>query len=190
LSRVAYIPQREEVDWRFPVTALDVVLMGRYGRLGWLRRPGRQDRAVAYDCLARLGMADLAERPIGELSGGQQQRVFLARALAQGPDLLILDEPFIGIDPPTREGLLETLGGLRDTGITLLVATHDLAMAVSRFDTLLLLNRRMVAFGAPSETLTTETLQATFGAQVLFYRNGSGALIVADHCCPPESETP
>jgi ABC-type Mn2+/Zn2+ transport system ATPase subunit len=185
LRKIAYVPQREEVDWRFPVTVLDVVLMGRYGRIGWLRRPGREDRAVALRCLEQIGITQLARSPIGALSGGQQQRVFLARALAQEPRILILDEPFAGVDSPTQEAVLELLASLRGHGVTLLVSTHDLALATSRFDSLLLLNRRVIAHGPPTEVISAETLSAAFGAQVLFYGSGGGLLAVADHCCPP-----
>jgi len=185
MKRVAYVPQREEIDWRFPVTVLDVVLMGRYGHIGWLRRPGREDRNLALDCLDRLGMASLAGRPIGELSGGQQQRVFLARALAQQPELLVLDEPFAGVDTPTQEMVLDLLDELRRQGMTLLVSTHDLPLASSRFDRLMLLNRRLVAFGPPREVIDSTVLSDTFGSQILFYREKEGVMALADCCCPP-----
>ena len=182
--RMAYVPQREEIDWRFPATVMDVVLMGRYGHLGWFRHTGSKDRAIAAECLEQLGLGHLAHRPIGELSGGQQQRVFLARALAQQPDILVLDEPFAAVDSPTREAVLKLLGELRDRGITLLVSTHDLPLASSRFDLLMLLNRRLVAFGPPSEAITSSTLSETFGGQLLLYREGESLLAFADHCCP------
>lgn len=185
LRRVAYVPQRREVDWHFPVTVLDVVLMGRYGHLGWFRRPGPQDKAIARDCLGQLGIEDLANCPLRELSGGQQQRVFLARALAQQPEVLVLDEPFAGVDTPTQEAALKLLADLRGRGITVLVSTHDLPLASSRFDHLILLNRRVVAFGPPSEAITSSTLSDTFGAQLLLYREGEGVLALADCCCPP-----
>lgn len=187
-ARIAYVPQRAEVDWRFPVTVLDVVLMGRYGQLGWLRRPGDKDRAIAERCLERLAIDDLASRPISELSGGQQQRVFLARALAQEPDIILLDEPFAGVDAPTQELAMSLLSDLRDRGITMLLSTHDLSLAASRFDLLMLLNGRLIAFGKPSEIVTAANLAATFGSQILLYRNGEGLLALADQCCPPQNE--
>lgn len=183
-KRLAYVPQREEIDWRFPVTVLDVVLMGRYGKLGWLRRPGAEDRAFSMRCLEQLGIGDLARRPIGELSGGQQQRVFLARALAQEPDILLLDEPFAGVDAPTKEATLGLLADLHARAITLLISTHDLALAASRFDHLMLLNHRLVAFGPPLAVLTPSALSATFGDQVFVYQEGGRILAVTDYCSP------
>jgi ABC-type Mn2+/Zn2+ transport system ATPase subunit len=182
---IAYLPQRGEVDWRFPVTVIDVVLMGRYGRLGWLKRPGAAERVLAGDCLEIVGMGGLAGRPIRDLSGGQQQRVFLARALVQEPEILILDEPFAGVDNPTQESLLGVLDGLPNRGITSLVATHDLSLASTRFEQVMLLNRHLIAFGPPSQAINATSLAATFSAQVLFYADGQGVLAVADHCCPP-----
>ena len=147
------MPQREEVDWRFPVTVLDVVLMGTYPSLGWIRRPGRRDRAYALDCLDQMAMADLAPRPIGELSGGQQQRVFLARALAQSPCLLLLDEPFAGVDVTSQEIAVQALQRLGESGVTSLVSTHDISFAANKFDQVLLLNRRLLAYGPPDQVL-------------------------------------
>ena len=164
---VAYVPQREEVDWRFPVSVLDVVLMGRYARLGWLRRPGRADREAAAEALAALGLADLSDRPIGDLSGGQQQRVFLARALAQEPHILLLDEPFTGVDPVSQERVLALLAELRERRVTVIAATHDLELAAERFDRVLLLQRRLLAYGAAAEVFRPETIKAAYGHQAL-----------------------
>jgi manganese/iron transport system ATP-binding protein/manganese/zinc/iron transport system ATP- binding protein len=186
LSQVAYVPQREEIDWAFPVTVLDVVLMGRYGRLGWFRRPGRADRDVAQHYLARMGIANLAHRPIGDLSGGQQQRVFLARALAQEPRVLLLDEPFAGVDAPTQEATLQVLADLESQHVTALVSTHDLELAAGRFSRLLLLNRRVVAYGTPSEVLNATALADAFGAASFFFENGHRYLTLTNKCCPPE----
>ena len=180
---VAYVPQREEVDWRFPVTVFDVVMMGRYGRLGWLKQPGRRDREAVMHCLGQVGMSDLAGRSIGDLSGGQQQRVFLARALAQEPHILMMDEPFTGVDVMTQEALLDVIEGLQQSHITVLVSTHDLRLSASRFERVLLLNRRVVAYGPPENVFTPEALAAAFGGQLLVLPNGA---LVADHCCPPE----
>jgi ABC-type Mn2+/Zn2+ transport system ATPase subunit len=177
---VAYVPQREEIDWGFPVTVHDVVMMGRYGRLGWFRRPGAADREVVARCLDELGIAELEKRAIGELSGGQQQRVFLARALAQEPHVLLLDEPFTGVDVGAREALLTLLARLRDRGITVLVSTHDMQTAAERFELVALLNRRLIAYGAPSDVFTQEHLSEAFGGQALFL-NG---MVVIDQCCP------
>jgi ABC-type Mn2+/Zn2+ transport system ATPase subunit len=184
IKRIAYVPQRAEIDWRFPVTVLDVVLMGRYGHLGWFRRPGPKEKDLAMGCLRELGIEQLAYRPIGELSGGQQQRVFFARALAQQPDLLVLDEPFSGVDTPTQEAALELLADLRGRGITVMLSTHDLPLASARFDHLMLLNRRLVAFGPPGETINTTTLSAAFGSQLIFYRENGEVMALADCCCP------
>lgn len=181
---IAYVPQREDIDWRFPVSVADVVVMGRFGRLGWLRNPGKVDREVVMRSLRQMGIADLAQESIGDLSGGQQQRVFLARALAQEPHILLMDEPFSGIDASTQEAALRLLDHLREEGVTVLVSTHDLTLAASRFDYVMLLNRRLVAFGPVSEVFTASALREAFGTQV-FFMNGAA---VVDQCCPPESE--
>jgi manganese/iron transport system ATP-binding protein len=177
---IAYVPQREEVDWRFPVTVFDVVAMGRYGRGKWLRRLTHQDRVIVGDCLARLEISDLAKRPIGELSGGQQRRAFLARALAQEPHVLLLDEPFTGVDLSTREATLDLLAELRDRSVTVLASTHDLDLAAGRFDQVILLNRRLVGSGSPQEVFSEENLLAAFGGQMVVV---DGKVIVVDRCC-------
>ena len=176
---IAYVPQREEIDWGFPVTVHDVVMMGRYGRLGWFRRPGATDREVVARCLGELGIAELERRAIGELSGGQQQRVFLARALAQEPHVLLLDEPFTGVDVGAREALLTLLERLRGRGITVLVSTHDMETAAQRFELTALLNRRLIAYGEPASVFTQEHLSQAFGGQALFL----GGMVVIDQCC-------
>ncbi len=180
---VAYVPQREDIDWQFPVTVLDVVLMSRYGRLGWLKRPSVQDREVAMQSLSQLNVAELAEQPIGGLSGGQQQRIFLARALAQEPHILLMDEPFTGVDVTTQEAVLGVLHQLRERKVTALVSTHDLEMARTRFEYVLLLNRRVVAYGPSAEVFTPETIHAAFGQNVLFL---NGAAVVDQCCCLEE----
>lgn len=177
---VAYVPQREEVDWRFPVTALDVVLMGRYGRRGWLRRLTSEDTAVARRCLERMGMDRYEDRPIADLSGGEQQRVFLARALAQEPHILLMDEPFNGVDVGTRETILALLDELVARKVTALVSTHDLNLAATRFDLVALLNRDLVAYGSPTEVFTSANVVEAFGGQALFLEGG----VVVDQCCP------
>ena len=163
--RVAYVPQREMVDWDFPATVKDVVMMGRVARIGWLRRPSRTDREQVDAALHEVRLAQLADRPIGQLSGGQQQRVFLARALAQGADVLLLDEPFTGVDAPTEAVIERVLGRLRESGKTILVVTHDLG-AANRYDLVVLLRGRLVACGPPSDVLTPDRLRAVYGTRL------------------------
>lgn len=165
-TRVGYVPQRESVDWDFPVNVLDVVLMGRYGRLGLFRRPSREDRSIARACLDKVGMSAFAGRQIANLSGGQQQRVFLARALAQESDLYLMDEPFAGVDAATEKAIVEILHELRERGKTILVVHHDLSTARRYFDMLLLLNMRVVAYGPAEEVFTYENLQKTYGGRL------------------------
>lgn len=164
--RVGYVPQRETVDWDFPVTAGDVVLMGTYGRLGWLRRPGTAERRLARECLDRVGLADVAERQIGRLSGGQQQRVFLARALAQQADVYLLDEPLAGVDVRSQERIFQVLAGLRSEGRLVVVVHHDLRTAAEWFDAVALIDMRLVAAGPAATTLTPENLQKTYSGQL------------------------
>jgi manganese/zinc/iron transport system ATP- binding protein len=168
-ARVAFVPQREEVNWDFPVTARDVVLMGRYRSLGWVRRPGRSDRARADEALARLGLDGMGERHISQFSGGQQQRVFLARAMVQDPELVLLDEPFTGIDVHNREVFHGAIQDFAGRGITVLIATHDLDEVRSTTSHVLCLNRRMVAFGPTESTFTPDNLRATFGGQLAVF---------------------
>jgi manganese/iron transport system ATP-binding protein len=177
---IAYVPQREEVDWRFPVTVFDVVAMGRYGPGRWLKRLSRSDRRTIHQSMELLGIADLGRRSIGELSGGQQQRVFLARALAQQSRVLLLDEPFTGVDVGTREATLEVLAGLREHAITILVSTHDLDLAADRFDQVVLLSGRLIASGDPGQVFTERNLHAAFGGQMVVV---DGRVVVVDQCC-------
>lgn len=164
--RVGYVPQRESVDWDFPVTVMDVVLMGRYGHLGLIRRPSKADREIARQSLEKVKMLPFADRQISNLSGGQQQRVFLARALAQESDLYFMDEPFSGVDAATESAIVTLLQELKDRGKTLMVVHHDLPTARSYFDMLLLLNMRVVAFGPTEEVFTRELLQKTYGGRL------------------------
>jgi ABC-type Mn2+/Zn2+ transport system ATPase subunit len=177
---IAYVPQREEVDWRFPVTVFDVVAMGRYGRGRWLKRLSRTDRQLIHTAMEQMGIGELAHRSIGELSGGQQQRVFLARALAQQPQALLLDEPFTGVDLATREATLDVLAGLREHDVSVLVSTHDLDLAAGRFDQVVLLSKRLIAAGSPDEVFTEGNLQAAFGGQMVVV---DGRMVVVDQCC-------
>jgi ABC-type Mn2+/Zn2+ transport system ATPase subunit len=181
---VAYVPQRSEVDWRFPVTVADVVMMGRYNRQGWLGRATAADRERVHWALEQMGISGLAGRAIADLSGGQQQRVFLARALAQEPHILLMDEPFTGVDAATQETTLALLEQLKTRAVTLLVSTHDLSMAAERFDLVLLLNQRLVAYGPAREALNPESIRDAFGGRVLFV----GGVAVVDDCCPHEEE--
>ena len=166
LTRIGYVPQRESVDWDFPVSVMDVVLMGRYGRLGLLKRPGKQDRDIAKECLDKVKMLPYANRQISNLSGGQQQRVFLARALAQESDLYFMDEPFAGVDAATESAIIALLHELKEKGKTLLVVHHDLPTARNYFDMLLLLNMRVVAFGPTEQVFTYDLLQSTYGGRL------------------------
>jgi manganese/iron transport system ATP-binding protein len=177
---VAYIPQREEVDWNFPVTVQDVVMMGRYNRFGWFKNPRKTDFEITDRAMERLGILNLKTKPIGQLSGGQQQRAFLARALAQQPHILLLDEPFTGVDLTTQEATLDMLAGLKKEGVTVLVSTHDLSLASERFEQVILLNHRLIAFGSPESTFSTENLANAFGH--LVYRKDG--LVLVDQCCP------
>ncbi len=179
---VAYIPQREEVDWRFPVTVEEVVMMGRFNNFGWLGKPAGEDHAAVLQSMDQLGITKLAKRSIGELSGGQQQRVFLARALAQEPHILLMDEPFTGVDVATQEATLALLDDLRTRSVTVMVSTHDLNMAAERFERILLLKRRLIAYGAREQVFTRENIGAAFGKQALILDN----IVVVDHCCPDD----
>ncbi len=164
--RIGYVPQRESVDWDFPVSVLDVVLMGTYGNLGWFRRPGVQERAWARQCLDMVGMRDLEDRQIGQLSGGQQQRTFLARALAQQADVYFMDEPFAGVDAATEAAIFQLLLKLREQGKTVLVVHHDLRTVATYFDQVLLLNVRLVASGPTKTIFTEENLRKTYGGRL------------------------
>lgn len=187
---VGYVPQRNKPDAHFPVTVRDVVMMGRTGKIGMLRRPGRRDRALVDAALERVSMADLAARQIGDLSGGQQQRVFLARALAQEAEILLLDEPLTGLDLPSQEAIMALLDDLRRQGVTTLVATHDLNQAAARFPLVALVNRRLVALGAPAQVLTAANLAAAFGSHIHVVHTTDGDLLVTDSCCDGDHPLP
>lgn len=163
---VAYLPQRDAIDWDFPAVVEDVVMMGRYPHLGWGRWPSRRERPAVDACLEALGITDLRGRHIGELSGGQQQRTLLARALAQEAQILLLDEPFMGVDAATEQAILGLLAHLRREGKTVLIVDHDLARAGEAYDRLLLLNQRLVAFGPPAQVLMPELLRVTYGGRL------------------------
>jgi len=181
---VAYVPQREEIDRRFPLTVQDVVTMGRFGQAGWIGRLSKIDREIVQHSMEQLGIRNLAQEGIGDLSGGQLQRVFLARALAQQPHILLMDEPFTGVDVTTQEVTLDLLSELRRENVTVLVSTHDLTMASERFEKVVLLNRRLIAYGSPAEALSPPALQAAFGRQIFFTPGG----VLVDDCCSHDEE--
>ena len=182
---VAFVPQRNQVDWNFPVTVEDVVMMGRAGQIGLLRRAGKQDREIVRTSLLRVGATALAGKRMGELSGGQQQRVFLARALAQEAELVLLDEPFNGLDAPSQEAIVSILDDLRQEGVTVMVATHDLDLAAGFFDRIMLLNRRIVAFEPPATALGSDNLLSAYGGH-LHVIGSDKAMLLADTCCEGE----
>ena len=162
-SEIGYVPQRNCVDWDFPITVLALVLMGTYGRLQWFQRPGEKERADARAALIEVQMQEFADRQIGQLSGGQQQRVFLARAFVQQPSIYLLDEPFSGVDATTEKIIMDILYGLRDKGKTVSLVHHDLTTVNSYFDHIILLNKQLVASGPTQSTYTSENIQATYG---------------------------
>jgi manganese/zinc/iron transport system ATP- binding protein len=165
---VGYVPQRGSVDWDFPTSVLDVVMMGRYGALGWLKRPGASERAAALDALDKVGMKAFAERQISQLSGGQQQRVFLARALVQDAQLYFMDEPFQGVDATTERAIVTLLQELRSAGKTVVVVHHDLQTVPEYFDWVTMLNVRRIASGPVKDVFTEQNLRQTYGGKVAF----------------------
>jgi len=167
--KVAFVPQRSEVDWSFPVTVLDVVLMGGYGRLGWIRRPGRRQRLAAMEALEQVEMAPFAHRQIEQLSGGQQQRVFLARALFQQAEVYLLDEPFAGVDMATEKLVVDLLGQLSANGKSVLVVHHDLATVRSYYDWVVLLNMRLIGSGPVDEIFDSDHLSRAYGKSHLLF---------------------
>jgi manganese/iron transport system ATP-binding protein/manganese/zinc/iron transport system ATP- binding protein len=177
---MGYLPQLEEINRDFPVWVQDVVRMGRYPRVGWVRRPGPPDDEVVRRALARVDLSSHARTQIGRLSGGQQQRALLARVLAQDPHLLLLDEPVSGVDATTQHAIFTLLEELRNTGKTVVVATHDLNCVVERFDQVLCINRRLIAYGPPGEVFREETLNRTYGNHLMIVRVGDRRVVVAD----------
>jgi len=165
-DKISYVPQRESVDWDFPISVFEVVLMGRYGKIGLMRRPSKKDKEIALQSLEQVGMSAFASRQISQLSGGQQQRVFLARALAQEADLYLMDEPFVGVDAATESAIITLLREMREAGKTVIVVHHDLQSAVEYFDWVVLLNMRLVASGKTKTTLTTALLEETYGGRL------------------------
>jgi ABC-type Mn2+/Zn2+ transport system ATPase subunit len=183
---IAYVPQRSQVDWRFPVTVREVVMMGRIRQIGLFRWPRSRDWAFVDEAMQRVDITDLADRHIADLSGGQQQRVFLAQALAQEAEIILLDEPLTGLDTPTQEAILGLLDQLQQAGVTILVATHDLNQAAGFFDRVVLVNRRLISFGPPQEALSREALLQAYGSQIHELDGDDGVVVLADDCCGDE----
>ncbi len=172
-SLVAYVPQRGSVDWDFPTSVLDVVMMGRYGALGWIRRPGREERERALNALDMVDLTDLADRQISQLSGGQQQRVFLARALVQDASIYLMDEPFQGVDAKTERAIVEVLTRLKDGGHTVVCVHHALQTVPEYFDWAAILNVRRIASGPVGEVFTEDNLRLAYGGRLPFLRSGT-----------------
>ncbi len=179
---IGYVPQRSQIDFSFPVTVEEVVMMGRVGKIGLFRWPKSLDWAVVHESLSRVNATDLARKQIGELSGGQQQRVFIARALAQEAEILLLDEPFAGLDVPSQEAITDILEDLLPDKVTVLLATHDLELAAEKFDRVMLLNRRIVAFDIPSVALTPEKLMSAYSGHLHRIEGDDGAIVLTDEC--------
>lgn len=175
-NRVGYVPQRESVDWDFPVSVLDVVTMGLYGQIGWFRPVTRKHRQIAREALDRVGIGDFADRQISQLSGGQQQRTFLARALVQNADLYLLDEPFAAVDAATEQAIIEILRSMRQAGKTAIVIHHDLHTVPTYFDSVVLLNMRVVAQGPTSTVFTRENLERTYGGRLTLLDEATEAM--------------
>ena len=164
---LAYVPQRDSINWRFPATVHDVVMMGRGNSMGWFRRPGRQDRKMVRECLDRVNLWEQRSAMVTQLSGGQRQRVFIARALAQEATILLMDEAFSGVDVAAQEDIVEVLQSLRDEGRIVIISTHDLTNIAERFDRILCINHHMCAFGPPEEAFTPEVLEELYGSHGL-----------------------
>jgi ABC-type Mn2+/Zn2+ transport system ATPase subunit len=185
---IAYVPQRSQVDWEFPVTVMEVVMMGRIRRLGFFHWPKKKDWEFVQAALETVDLVEQQKRQIGELSGGQQHRVFLAQALAQEAELILLDEPLTGLDLPSQEGIFRILDDFKVSRLPVVIATHDLDMAAQRFDKVMLLNRDMISFGGPEEALTTETLLDAYGAHLHIVRGENGVTLLTDPCADHEGD--
>lgn len=180
---IAYVPQRSQVDWDFPVNVADVVMMGRVGKLGLFRWPTARDWKIVHQSLEVVNLAHLARRQISELSGGQQQRMFLARALAQEAEFMLMDEPLTGLDVNSQEDIFRILDTLRQRNVTVLVALHDLKLAAERFDRVMLLNHRVLGFGSPADVFTRQQLMEAYGGHLHLISTIDGLLAAADTCC-------
>ncbi len=184
-SAVAYVPQRESVDWDFPATALDVVMMGTYGQLGWFGRVTKKERQAAHEALRQMEIEHLAERQISQLSGGQQQRTFLARALVQQADLYLMDEPFAAVDAATENAIVNIMRTLQSAGKTIVVVHHDLHTAREYFDRIVLLNTRLIAAGKTADVFTDENLQKTYGGKLTLLEEVGDAMRRRDRSNSP-----
>ncbi|MEB3179855.1 MAG: metal ABC transporter ATP-binding protein [Nostocaceae cyanobacterium] len=173
LEKIGYVPQRSQIDWTYPATVWDVVMMGRVKKTGWLRKFSTVSRHIATDALERVGMGEYRDRPIGQLSGGQQQRVFLARALAQQAEIFCFDEPFVGIDQKTQTVIFEVFEQLAAAGKIILVVNHDLGASITHFDDLILLNQELIATGSRTSVLTEENLRRAYGGKVIFFSDAA-----------------
>jgi len=180
-KRIGYLPQLTQIDFGFPANDFDVVMMGRYGNLGFCKRPGKADKEAVDAAIARVGLSEKQMAPIGELSGGQRQRAFIARAIAQEPDLLVLDEPITGVDLSTQHALSGLLEELNKAGVTIISTTHDLNCAASSFNKVVCLNNRLVAQGSPEQTLTPQILNETYGSHLLVADNCGAEALHAHH---------
>lgn len=180
---IAYVPQRSQVDWSFPATVADVVMMGRTGKIGLLRYPGARDWEIVRRSLDTVRLSEYAGRQISQLSGGQQQRMFIARALAQEAELMLMDEPLTGLDVNSQDDIFTILDTLRDLGVTAMVALHDIKMASERFDRLMLLNKRLVGIGTAAEVLSTDNLVEAYGGRLRLVETPAGPLPLGDTCC-------
>lgn len=180
---IAYLPQRSQIDWSFPVTVTDVVMMGRVGRLGWFRRPREADRDWVQECLRLVRLEALADRPIRALSGGEQQRMFIARALAQEAELMLMDEVMTACDAPSQTEIYGILEQLKERQVTVLVSTHDLDDAAARFDQVMLLNRSLIGFGRPADVFQPDQLKRAYGGHLRLVETQSGTLVLSDSCC-------
>ncbi len=185
---IAYVPQRSQVDWSFPVTVAEVVMMGRIRKIGPFRWPSKKDWSFIRRAIERVGMTEYADRQIGELSGGQQQRVFLAQALAQEAEIILLDEPFTGLDISSQEVIISMLHELKASSVAILVSTHDLSLANERFDRVMLLNRRLIAYGVPAEVFIRPHLLEAYGGHVHDLPEAGGTMVLAEPCCGDDAE--
>jgi ABC-type Mn2+/Zn2+ transport system ATPase subunit len=178
---IAYMPQRTMVDWNFPASVTDVVMMGRAGKIGLFRRPGKRDREMVREIIEMVGLTPIARRQIGQLSGGQQQRIFIARAIAQEAEIMLLDEPMSGLDHHSQEDIYNLLLRISDQKVTIMMALHDLQIASTRFKDVMLLNRNLISFGAPSQALASANLEKVYGRP--FHTTDNSHVILPDSCC-------
>lgn len=185
---IAYVPQRSQVDWSFPVNVADTVMMGRVGKMGLFRQPRAQDWDIVHQSLEVVKMSHLAKRQISQLSGGQQQRMFIARALAQEAELMLMDEPLTGLDISSQEDIFIIMGKLQQRAVTVLVAMHDLKLAAKRFDRVMLLNHHIIGLGTPEEVFSTERLTSAYGGHLHLVPSEDGILVVSDTCCDDDED--